>query len=79
MVKGHKEQRSDEIFVGNANLDELNQLLAYGIDCRLGNKAYYIDGKKIKGNYLKPLFVKKSDLKKYDNKMRRECGFTISK
>ena len=77
MVKSHKEQREDEEFVGNANLDELNKLLAYGIDCRLGNKAYYIDGKEIESNYLKPLFVKKSNLKKYDNKMRKESGFTI--
>ncbi len=77
MVKKHKEQRENEEFVGNANLDCLNELLACGIDCRLGDKAYYIDGKEIEVNYLKPLFVKKRDLKRYDNKMRRECGFTI--
>lgn len=77
MVKKHKEQREDEEFVGNSNLDDFNKLLACGIGCRLGDKAYYIDGKEIKGNYLKPLFVKKRDLKRYDNKMRRECGFTI--
>ncbi len=70
----HKEQKKDEIFVGNSNIDQRDLLLSSGIECRLGDVAYDIHGRKLKTD-IKPLFVKKSSFKRYDNKMRSECGF----
>lgn len=73
----HKEENPDEVFVGNDNHCNFEDLLHQGIECRLGNTAYDIDGKKIEGNYLKPLFVSKKSLKKYDTYMRKSSGFTV--
>lgn len=76
-MKMHKEEKTDEVFVGNTNHYDFEELLHQGIECRLGNTAYCIDGKKIEGNYLKPLFVSKKSLKKYDIYMRKSSGFTV--
>lgn len=76
-MKMHKEEKPDEVFVGNTNHHDFEDLLHQGIECRLGNKAYYIDGKEIERNYLKPLFVSKKSLKKYDTYMRKSSGFTV--
>lgn len=76
-MKKHKEEKPDEVFVGNDNHYNLENLLHQGIECRLGNTAYDIDGKKIEGNYLKPLFVSKKSLEKYDTYMRKSSGFTV--
>lgn len=76
-MKMHKEEKPDELFVGNTNHCNFEDLLHQKIECRLGNTAYYMDGKKIEGNYLKPLFVSKKSLKKYDTYMRKSSGFTV--
>ncbi len=52
-----KEQKKDEIFVGNSSIDQRDLLLSSGIECRLGDVAYDIHGRKLKTG-IKPLFVK---------------------
>ena len=58
----HKEERKDEVFVGNTSAiisEERERLFKLNkINYRLGNIAYDIDGKIIKGNVIKPLFIK---------------------
>lgn len=76
-MKMHKEEKNDKVFVGNSNHYNLEDLSHQGIECRLGNIAYDIEGKEIKGNYIKPLFVKKNSFKKYDTYMRKSSGFTV--
>ena len=76
-MKNHKEEMDDEIFVGNestlvnlVHLFELNK-----INHRFGNVAFDIHGKIIKANCMKPLFIKKDSLEKYDKLMRKLSGF----
>lgn len=77
---GHKEERKDEIFVGNASViisEEQERLFKLNkINYRYGNVAYDIHGKIIKGNGIKPLFIKKESHKTYDKLMRKLSGFT---
>lgn len=75
ILKRHKEERNDEIFVGNSSIEHMEELFLDGIDCRLGCVAYDIHDKIIKNDGIKPLFIKKTSFKRYDNKMRKECGF----
>lgn len=76
----HKEEGKDEVFVGNTStiisgkqerLFRLNN-----INYRYGEVAYDIHGKIIKGNGVKPLFIKKDSHKTYDKLMRKLSGFT---
>lgn len=62
--------KKDEIFVGNGNEIQIELLKRKGIDCRLGEQGYTIDGKKEKG--IKPVFVKKKDFNKYNNFMMKK-------
>ncbi len=78
----HKEERKDEIFVGNEstiifeNQKRLFQL--NNINYRFGNVAYDIYGKIIKGSATKPLFIKRDSYKTYDKLMRKLSGFTTN-
>lgn len=75
----HKEERKDEIFVGNESTiisEERERLFQLNnINYRFGNITYDIHGKVMKGNGIKPLFIKKSSFKKYDKLMRKLSGF----
>lgn len=67
----HKECKKNEVFVGNINviaqLDaEKEKFEKYGIEYRVGNTAYDVHGKTLKGNVIKPLFISKKDSGKYD-------------
>lgn len=77
---GHKEEQKDEIFVGNTStiISEKQEHLFQlnNINYRYGNIAYDIHGKIIKGNGIKPLFIKKDSHKTYDKLMRKLSGFT---
>lgn len=77
---GHKEERKDEIFVGNESIiisEERERLfLLNNINYRFGNVAYDIHGKVIKCNGIKPLFIKKESYRIYDKLMRKLSGFT---
>ncbi len=77
---GHKEERKDEVFVGNTSTiisDEQERLFRLNnINYRYGNVAYDIRGKIIKGNGIKSLFIKKDSHKTYDKLMRKLSGFT---
>jgi hypothetical protein len=76
----HKEERKDEVFVGNTStiITEKQEHLfrLNNINYRYGNIAYDIHGKIIKGNGIKPLFIKNDSCKKYDKLMRKLSGFT---
>lgn len=77
----HKEQRENEVFVGNSSsiifpeeyLFQLNS-----IEYRFGNVAFDIDGKIIRNNITKSLFIKKNSHKTYDKLMRKLSGFTTN-
>lgn len=74
----HKEQHEDEVFVGNTSciiFPEKRFFELNNINYRLGDTAFDIDGKIIKSNIIKPLFIKKDSLKKYDNLMRKLSRF----
>ena len=66
--KSHKEKLNDEVFVGNirvgSDLSHLN-----GVEYRIGDQAFDIDGKKLPRDYMRPLFVKRRDYAKYDRIM----------
>lgn len=67
----HKECGKNEVFVGNINVivqldTEKDRFEKKGIKYRIGNIVYDIDGKIIKGNVIKPLFIAKKDCEKYD-------------
>lgn len=76
----HKEERKDEIFVGNVftiMFEEQGRLFQLNnISYRFGNVAYDIREKIIKSSATKPLFIKKDSHKKYDKLMRKLSGFT---
>lgn len=78
-MKNHKEELKDEIFVGNTNIlvDNFRLFKLNNIKYRVGEVAYYIDGKIIKGNAIKPLFIKKDSYKTYDKLMRKLSGVTV--
>jgi hypothetical protein len=65
----HPEQREDETFVGN-HQGEMDPYLSSLRTARLGNVAYYIDGKKIplQSNY-RPLFVGRAESDAYSRLM----------
>lgn len=78
----HKECKKDEVFVGNMSViefpEEKEKFEKNGIGYRLGNIAYDIREKALKGNAIKPLFISKKDHEKYEelqmnelNKIRR--------
>jgi len=66
--KSHKEKLNDEVFVGNirvgSDLSHLN-----GVEYRIGDQAFDIDGKKLPRDYMRPLFVKRRDYATYDRIM----------
>ena len=64
----------DEKFVGNTKRDSRDneKMRQYGINFRLGDVAYDIEGNKIKNPFICPLFVKKESLKKYDDYMMEQ-------
>lgn len=76
----HKEEGKDEVFVGNISIiisGEQERLFRLNnINYRFGDVAYDIHGKVIKGNGIKPLFIKKDSHKIYDKLMRKLSGFT---
>lgn len=76
----HKEERKDEIFVGNVStimFEEQERLFQLNnINYRFGNVAYDIHDKIIKSSAIKPLFIKKDSHKMYDKLMRKSSGFT---
>ena len=79
--KSHKEQKRDEIFVGNTSTiifpDEYEHLFKRNnIKYRFGNVAFDIHGKIIKENVTKPLFIKKDSCDTYNRLMRKLSGFT---
>ena len=67
--KRHKEQLNDEVFVGNIRVD--SDLLSHlnGVAYRIGEQAFDLDGNKLPRDYMRPLFVKKSDYATYDHIM----------
>ncbi len=79
-MKNHKEEMNDERFVGNTS--KLYSSLKYfdlnNINYRLGNTAFDKHGEIIKSNIIKPLFIKKDSLEKYDKLMRKLSGFTTN-
>lgn len=75
----HKEERKDEIFVGNVftiTSEEERLFKLNDINYRFGNVAYDINGKIIKDDITKPLFIKKDSFETYDKLMRKLSGFT---
>lgn len=76
---GHKEERKDEVFVGNISpiISEEHLFKLNNIKYRYGSVAYDIDGKIIKDNGIKPLFIKKDSYEIYDKLMRKLSGSTI--
>lgn len=76
----HKEERKDEIFVGNESIiifeNQKRLFQLNNINYRFGNVAYDIHGKIIKASTTKPLFIKKDSYKTYDKLMRKLSGFT---
>lgn len=79
-MKKHKEELEDEIFVGNTCLLDENHFRLFdlnNIEYRIGRVAYYIDGKIIKSNITKPLFIKKNSYETYDKLMMKLSGFTV--
>ena len=78
--KSHKEQKRDEIFVGNTSTiifpDDEHSFKLNNIKYRLGNVTFDIHGKIIKDNATKPLFIKKDSCDTYNKLMRKLSGFT---
>lgn len=71
----HPERSEDEVFVGNTETgggipEHLQQLTT----ARLGSQAYYIDGKPIPTNQMRPLFVHKSEADIYNAIMERRLA-----
>ncbi len=79
-MKDHKEEMNNEKFVGN--ISKVDSDIKYfdlnNINYRFGNDAFDIHGKIIKNNIIKPLFIKKDSLEKYDKLMRKLSGFTTN-
>lgn len=75
----HKECKKDEVFVGNMNViiefpEEKEKFERNGIGYRLGNIAYDIREKALKGNGIKPLFISKKDHEKYEELQMSELN-----
>lgn len=69
----HHELKQGEIWVGNTDVREGLSIPDYLIGkmntARLGEQAYYIDGKPIHREYCRPLIIHKSEEMIYDNIM----------
>jgi len=69
----HHELKSGEMWVGNTDVREGLSIPKYLIGkmktARLGEQAYYIDGKPIHRDYCRPLIIHKSEEMVYDNIM----------
>lgn len=61
-------------FVGNGSQSEIDRLNKNGINCKAGEKAYYIDGKEIPKSYgIKSIYcLSEADYKKYNILMQKE-------
>lgn len=64
--------REDEIFVGNVPTEEGLQPHLQGLrTARIGELALDIDGNKLDPNYMRPLFIGRSEADAYDEIMMR--------
>ncbi|HSW63392.1 MAG TPA: hypothetical protein VLH56_08790 [Dissulfurispiraceae bacterium] len=65
----HEERRDNEIWVGNTRTENDLSYLQGKVKFRKGEQAYYLDGKKISTDYMRPLFIEKDDFIAYNNIM----------
>ena len=65
----HHELKDGELWVGNTNLSIPEYLRSKMKTVRLGEQAYYIDGKPISRNYCRPLIIHRTEAQLYDNIM----------
>ena len=65
----HQETGKDEIFVGNTSAGGVPRHLAELKTTRIGEQAYDIHGKKLSPDYMRPLFIDRSEMDKYDRIM----------
>jgi hypothetical protein len=71
----HPDTRPDEQFVGNhVTWQTFLAEIAALPTLRLGAIAYDLDGKKISPNYMRPVFIGKSDYDRYDKAMQAELS-----
>lgn len=73
--KGEKVEEMEKLFfIGNGSQSEIDRLNNNGINCKAGEKAYYIDGKEIPEKYgIKSIYCKsEEDYKKYNILMQTE-------
>ena len=64
--------RNDEVFVGNTETKNGLPAHLHGLrSARLGDLALDINGDKIDPNYMRPLFIGRSDAATYDQIMMR--------
>lgn len=64
--------REDEIFVGNVPTAEGIRPYLQGLrTARIGEQALDIDGNKLDPNYMRPLFIGRSEADAYDEIMMR--------
>lgn len=64
--------KSDEVFVGNTETKNgVPEHLRGLLTARLGEQALDIEGKKIDPDYMRPLFVGRSEAGEYDRIMMR--------
>lgn len=71
-TRDHRERQPDEIWVGNTKTKELLSTLTKFKSLktlRVGQQAFDIRGKKLNRQYMKPLFVNKSEENMYDKIM----------
>ena len=61
-------------FVGNGSQSEIDRLKNNGINCKAGEKAYYINGNEIPKKYgIKSIYCEsEEDYKKYNILMQKE-------
>lgn len=68
------EEKEDEYFVGNLSVTqretEESWLKANRISYRIGEQAYGINGEPLPNSY-SPLFIKQSDIERYDRAMKK--------
>ena len=62
------------LFVGNGPQSEIDRLRENGVNCKSGEKVYYIDGKEIPPKYgIKSIYCEsEEDYKKYNILMQKE-------
>lgn len=64
--------KADEVFVGNVETEKgVPEYLRRLRTVRLGEQALDIEGKKLDPNYMRPLFVGKSEADTYDRIMMK--------